>query len=164
MEEKYYIIWFNKRYIKENTSGKKEYDDLRKRFKSTKSDQLALRVRSGIIACKDAYSNVGYEKMPIIVKRNNYGYFDYITGQEIKLIEPIELYEEKTLEEVYLLQASLRQNYTYYIKYLDAVSELKKITDEFSLQNPSLVKSLTSDDKPFITNNLEKPIVRNRVS
>lgn len=149
MEEKYYFIWFNKRYVKKEDESFKAYDNFRKCFRSFGPNQVLLRNKSGIISCKDAYSSELASKMPIIVRVSEYGCFDYITDKKIEIIEPIELYEEKSLEEVYYLQSSLRQDHSSFIKYYDAVISLINIIDDFKTKNPELAQSNGFNPNPL---------------
>lgn len=153
MEDKYYTLWYNKSFAKNEPYRFKVYEELRKKFSVFTSEYLYLKLRSGVIACQDAdYGSVFY-KMPLIIKKNENGYFDYITDTKIYLIEPIELYKELSLEEVYEMQKNLRTDNIGFLNYCEGIKELNKLLENFKNDFGVFVESCTISDEPKIQNN-----------
>lgn len=131
MTNKFYLIKLDKNIDKSDKEAKENLKFMESKFRVFNSKNLYVQLFSGTIACQDAfYADLRYH-MPIIVREDEEGCFDKITGKQIDIIYPIVKLRELTPEEVYIRQHGLETDNMGFIRYNDAIKEYIEIMNSY---------------------------------
>lgn len=154
MSDKFYNLYLDKKVDKKDELKVKSYRFIQPFFKRWNSECLYLKPFSGIITCKDAFYTNNLYNLPIIVRNNEEGYFDIITGKKLEVIEPIKLYNSEV--SIQLVSEAIRGLYSDHISkinYEDAIEEYIKIIDaykkylnELAAENPVIYNDLHTEE------------------
>ena len=151
--DKYYTLYLNKKIDKNNSVAMRTFKFIQPMFTSTKSEYLYVRPFSGTIKCCDAFYVSKLENMPIIVRANEEGYFDFRTGTPIEIYEPIRIKDEVSIDLVNSCNASLNQDHISGLNYEEAIKEYVNIVESYKQY---ITKNIGIDCSYFKLPNIKK--------